>query len=368
MRKFLLLLVLVGACFFSVAFSCGSNPSPTLPEPTAGGGFILETEVSYYQGSPAVPEPLVDVAMAWQSDDPGAAGDAGITSAATNDVAVASLLTARAPAKWKFTWQSSYDGPPNCVGVNTIIDVPLNALAEFICQEWIIQGSAQISTFGFSPNPVYINSTLPSSGTVLGSGFSSSYGMPLVQYYNLDGTLVAEENATSVASNGDSIQISGFDISQLPVGTYAAFVSNAASGGAYTYLGAGDVRVANGGVDLSGVEQSKPNCLKPARSGCLEWGPTIYDSGTVSITINGIVSSVPYGEYSTTWTIASALASAINSNSSINSLVLSVPDVYAVLLDIKSGSGYSLSASATTNDKYDFPSGSFTTGPSGSTF
>jgi hypothetical protein len=55
--------------------------------------------------------------------------------------------------------------------------------------------------------------------------------MPLVQYYTLDGTLVGQENATSIASNGTWMQIPAFNISQLPAGTYAAFVNNAASGG-----------------------------------------------------------------------------------------------------------------------------------------
>lgn len=364
--RFLLLLLLVGV----VVISCDTTAPPTLPPPaTAGGGFIIESLAAYFQGSPAITTPDVQIGAAWQSDQFGAEGNAAPFTVFTNDLGLASELSARAPAIWKFTWLSSAAAPEGCDGLSTTFGVPLDAIAEVICHVYAIPDtvSAAVSGFALSPDPVYI-SAAPASGTVQGQGITATYGMPLVQYYSLDGTLVAQENAISVASNGTSMQISGFSISQLPVGTYAAFVSNAASGGGYAYLGNGAVQVANGGVNIDGIEQSKQNCLKPARSGCLEWGPTIYDSGTVSITINGVTSSVSYGEYSTTWTLAVALANAINSNNSINSLVHAVPDAYAVLLDIQSGSGYSLSATATSNDTLDFPNGSFSPVASSSVF
>lgn len=361
--RLLLLLFLVGA----FAISCDEGtPSPTLPPPTSGGGFVLATFINVNNSGP-IAEGFVSLSGVWQADAFGAAGSANSFNVTTNTLGLVSADGARAPAEWLITWLSSQFAPAECNGFSQTGIIQLSAEENVTCI--IIDNGASLAvaaaSFSLSPNPVYINAA-PSSGTVAGSGFSSTYGMPLVQYYNLDGTLMGQENATSV--NGTSVQISAFDISQLPAGTYAAFVSNAASGGGYTYLGNGVIQVANGGVDFAGVEQHIQTCLKPARSGCLEWGPTVYDSGTVSITINGVKSSVSYGENSTTWTIAVALANAINSNNSINSLVHSVPWVYAVLLDIQSGSGYSLSATATTNDPSDFPNGSFTTAQSGATF
>lgn len=360
--RFLLLLLLTG--IFVV--SCDTGTSPTLPPATAGGGFIVSTSVNV-DGEGPISEGFVGVAGAWQADLAGAAGIASPFNVTTDELGLVSVDGARAPAEWKLTWESSSFGPEGCDGHFLTLSIPLGEEAELICiiNTEVASVSAATPSFSLTPNPVYL-SAAPPSGTVQGSGFSSTYGMPLVQYYNLDGTLMGQENATSV--NGTSIQISGFDMSQLPVGTYAAFVSNATSGGGYTYLGNGVVQVANGGVDLTGFEQHVTPCLKPARSGCLEWGSPVYDSGTVSITVNGVKSSVSYGQNSTTWSIAVALANAINANNSINSLVHSVPWVYAVLLNIQSGSGYSLSATATTNDPQDFPNGSFGTIPSGSTF
>ncbi|MHB8486277.1 MAG: RHS repeat-associated core domain-containing protein [Candidatus Acidiferrales bacterium] len=97
---------------------------------------------------------------------------------------------------------------------------------------------------------------------------------------------------------------------------------------------------------------------------CLQ---TVYDSGTVNITVNGVEIGVGYGRGSTAASIASALAGAINGDSS-----------YAVTATASSGtvnltskatgtaSNYSLSASY-TYDSTDFSAPSFTPSPSGST-
>ncbi len=362
--KLLLFLLLVGA----VVFSCDDDTSPTLPPATPGGGFIVATYTNVDNEGP-IAETAVAVAGNWQEDLPGAAGDATPFNVTTNSLGLAAVQSARAPAEWTFTWISSEYAPAECNGVTATNDIPLNSTQAFTCLILTGSESASIvpSSFSLSPNPVYISSA-PSSGTVFGSGISSTYGMPLVQYYTLDGTLVAQENATSVSSDGTSMQISGFSITQLPVGTYAAFVSNAASGGGYTYLGTGAVELADGGVDIVGDEQSTQKCVREVDGGdCLEW-ETIYDEGTVSVTVNGVVSSVTYDETSTPYTLAVALASAINSNASVNSLVYALAAGTSVLTNSQSGAQYSLSATAASRDTTFFPYGSFTPEASSSIF
>ena len=115
--------------------------------------------------------------------------------------------------------------------------------------------------FGFSPSPTFTDVT---SGTITanGAGFSSANGMPLFQYLDNTGKLVAQESATSVAADGSSA--SGpipSNIGSVTPGTYIGRVSNAASGGSYTYLNSGMVLVANGGVTIGGSEQSKQVCV-----------------------------------------------------------------------------------------------------------
>ena len=109
----------------------------------------------------------------------------------------------------------------------------------------------------FSPTPSFTNITAGSI-TANGTGFSSTYGMPLFQYFDTNGTLIAQTNATSVATGGTSA--TGpvpSNIGSVPPGVYLARISNAASGGSYSYLNTGSVTVANGGVAISGQERQK---------------------------------------------------------------------------------------------------------------
>jgi hypothetical protein len=259
--------------------------------------------------------------------------------------------------------------PVSCGDFAVLVDIPVLGQADLTCDvdEDGDGATAGISSFALYPAVAYVSSST-ASATVVGEGLTSTYGMPLVQYYTLDGTLVAQENATSVASNGASMQIPGFSTTQLPVGTYDAIVSNAASGGGYTYLGSGTTTLADGGVEIGGDEQSVQTCEKPAKSGCLEWGPTVYDEGTVSITVNGVVCSVSYGAGSTPTTLAIALTNAINSNSSINSLVYSTAAGPFVLINSSTGAQYSLSAAAQSSDPTQFPDGSFIVDASSSVY
>jgi hypothetical protein len=219
-----------------------------------------------------------------------------------------------------------------------------------------------------SPYPIYISSP-PSSATITGSGLSTTYGMPRVQYYTMDGTFIAQEQATSVASGGTSMQISGFNISQLPVGIYAGFVSNAGPNSSWTLLGTGSVLVANGSVTITGSEKSKSNCTAP--QGAPSNGqspqvtcPLLYDTGEVSVTVNGFTAIVSYGQGSTTYTITNALASSFNGSS--NSPVIAYPQRNMVIFQKKTTSTYSLSATSWTDDPGDFTGPSFHPTVSGS--
>lgn len=115
-----------------------------------------------------------------------------------------------------------------------------------------------------------------------------------------------------------------------------------------------------GSVGISGQEQyieiCEPNCHYT------------YDSGTVKITVNGHTDSTSYGEYSTPSTIASALATAINNDSSAPETALaSGSGISLTSKATGSGTNYSLSASSTYNSHL-FSSPSFTGYPSGPDF
>jgi RHS repeat-associated protein len=118
-----------------------------------------------------------------------------------------------------------------------------------------------------------------------------------------------------------------------------------------------------GSVTISGSERSfLSDCPNPPCQ-------TIYDTGTVSVTVGSVTKTVNYQHGSTSSTIATALRSAINTDS--NSPATAGGTGATITLTSKASgaiTNYSLSASAATTDENDFPpppAASFTATPSG---
>jgi RHS repeat-associated protein len=166
--------------------------------------------------------------------------------------------------------------------------------------------------------------------------------------------------------------------------TIAGSLNSVTSGGAAATAGSGSISlsgsekstvtspgtVATGSVTISGAEQSAqvnddPRC---AQKPCPR---TVFDSGTVSVTINGFTASASYGKGSTDSSVATALASALGASGS--PVTASASGAVVTLTSIATGTAadYSLSAtSATTEiDSFgvsSFSSASFTPSVSGS--
>lgn len=83
-----------------------------------------------------------------------------------------------------------------------------------------------------SPASVYLPSP-PTSGTINGSSFATTYGMPRVEYFDNYGYLVGSVNASSVASGGTSLQANLPDLSDAYSGTYQIKVANKTYDGFY---------------------------------------------------------------------------------------------------------------------------------------
>src|SRR5207302_1228585 len=119
-----------------------------------------------------------------------------------------------------------------------------------------------------------------------------------------------------------------------------------------------------GTVTITGAEQS--TYYYPCGvSSC----PTLlYDSGTVSVTVNGVTASAGYGQGDTSSSVASYLASAINSNASIPVTATIGGSVITLTAKVAGAStNYPLSATASSSYPQYFPSASFRPSPSGST-
>lgn len=105
---------------------------------------------------------------------------------------------------------------------------------------------------------------------------------------------------------------------------------------------------------------------------------SVYDTGTVSLTVNGFRASASYNQGSTAGEIASALANVFNTNANSpvtattsNTNACSTPsDNCTMILTTKitgAGANYPVSTSALSNDPSHFPTPSFSTSPQGAT-
>lgn len=89
-------------------------------------------------------------------------------------------------------------------------------------------------TLSASPSSVYLP-TPPSTITITGQLFDSTYAMPRVEYF-ADGYMVGSVTATSVSGDGTSLVAPVPDLSGVYSGTYYVRVSNMTSQGYYLHI------------------------------------------------------------------------------------------------------------------------------------
>ncbi len=121
-------------------------------------------------------------------------------------------------------------------------------------------------------------------------------------------------------------------------------------------------------ITYDSADFSSPSFSASPSSGNLTGGQapqTIYDSGTVTVTVNGHPDSAPYQQGSTTSTIASGVATAINNDGSAYVTASASGSTLTVTAkQTGSGTNYPFSVSI-TYDSTDFTSPSFSASPSG---
>jgi hypothetical protein len=90
-------------------------------------------------------------------------------------------------------------------------------------------------TLSASPSSIYLPEP-PSTVTITGQSFDPTYGMPRVEYFHSDGYLVGSVLATSVSSDGTSLQAYTPDLSSAYSGTYQVRVTNKTYQGYYAHV------------------------------------------------------------------------------------------------------------------------------------
>jgi hypothetical protein len=214
----------------------GCKSGPTLPPATPGGGFIIQT--IYSVGLIPAPAGNVTIGAAWVNDLAGATGNPSPFTVITNPEGLGSAAGERAPATWSFTWVAGGPDPACSSAQNNPFEwnVAVNEVVGITCYYVSTASLEEGDVMTFSPVTLFLNK-LPASVTGTASGVSSQYGMPVLQYFDLSGTLIAQASASSVTSTSVTVQTP--NLSQVPSGTYGGLIQNVESGGALRPIGGG---------------------------------------------------------------------------------------------------------------------------------
>jgi hypothetical protein len=331
-------LIILG--FFSLLVLTGCPPqSPTLPPATSGGGWILETGFVAYGTNFVIPAPLTTVSGSWLSEPSGATGDPSSFQVSTNADAIVALNDARAPATWTLTWVRSFSFPA-CAGQSTA-QVTLHSIELFYC---LATGGAvgELPPFSFWPDPIN-PANLPASIMIQGSGFTSTYGMPVLQYFDMSGNLIDQRAVDSVSADGTTLTATPPNFSELATGTYAGVINNIAADGSYQYAGTVAVNVPlpfYRPTTYSDMAATDPNDGWGATS--TPAGPTsgVYSSSVYTAAVNamdqfdydqgGVLSDITSLQGQCTW-------SGFPSHTDANNLTLYIP--YSTSTDGPAGNG-----------------------------
>jgi hypothetical protein len=243
-NKILLLLPLP---ILALLLGCPSSGPPPTTNPIS---FFVHTEFFPLVG-PLQTVPGVTTNWSNPRDVVGGntpAGDTSPFSVTTNDIGLATVENKRVPAVWFVVWASgNVPGTPpgECVGDANDFPVNPQRATEVICFEIPTSGTSTTAgnAFTFSPQPLYTDGSAGNSATISGQGFRSQYGMPLVRYYDMSGTLLNQANVTSMASDGTWVTAPIPDLTQIVAGSYVGILYNANANGGYDFIGTTSVNV-----------------------------------------------------------------------------------------------------------------------------
>lgn len=195
--------------------------SACVPGPPKPGFRIKTTRTTIVAGSP-LPQTISATGIAVSGTVQSVQccvqirGTIGAFSGVTNSDAYYDVGGGKTPA----TWRLGEDNGP-CAG---------QRINQFILNEGSTIGldcrDIPITFFNFLPSMIQRDYP-PESITIDGTGISSQGGMPTVEYYDLNGTLVAQNTASEVVSGGNSLTAPAPDVSLFGSGAYIALVRNA---------------------------------------------------------------------------------------------------------------------------------------------
>jgi RHS repeat-associated protein len=225
-------------------------------------------------------------------------------------------------------------------------------------------GSQQVRTFSYDPLNRRTSETSPESGTVNFVYDSDPSGACATSN---PGDLVRRVDAAGVST------CYSYDARRRMTSAVSSGIGVVTVSGSEQNIQAPVPSPGMGSVTITGSERSKiistRYCAAFDNHGrCVDWEfdtSTVYDSGTVTITVNGHSNSVTYSSGSSSASVANGLASVINADANAFINASASNDVLSMTArQTGTGSNYSWSISSSSSDSVDFgAAGSFTGSP-----
>jgi hypothetical protein len=218
MKKYNYLLTIAALILGALASGCTGPPNP---------GFRVETTIRQVgpMGLPVtVPHSGVGLRGSFLAADGATTGNVMNFIGNSGAGAQYDVKGGRAPGVWALGETS---GP--CGGQTIQESVSPGGRAGLLCDQF-----APLFRFNASPSSIDADAP-PSTVEVTGSGLSTAYGMPHIDYYDWNGTLVGSQQASQVSADGTWMTGPPPDLSGVFSGGYVLKVYNADG----TYLGDG---------------------------------------------------------------------------------------------------------------------------------
>ncbi len=157
----------------------------------------------------------------------------------TDDRGRAGCTFGRAPAIWEFVYFGDRSGLNLCANQRFPVFAALLTTYDIVCVN-------EIGIF-FTASPDTMDVQAPPSVTVYGQGISTAYGMPVIEYWDYSGTVVAQATAAEVAPDGTWIRANtpSIDPNSTWGGAYTVGINNVLPDGTYTTIGYAALSVTN---------------------------------------------------------------------------------------------------------------------------
>lgn len=212
--------LLIGVLLFLATTASDCNPPPE--------GFKIRTQLGIFLGGfpTIIPHRNVAIFGVMVAEFPGSTGMSGTRTqlpsfANSGDEGLYPVPDGRVPANWRI---GEFSGP--CTNKEMVFNIGKGATLPVLCDTTcaFIPCLAQPR---FLAVPDYIEpSNPPSTITITGHDIDSTYGMPYIKYYDPNGTLVAQLQASEVAPDGSWLSGPTPDLSGVSSNSYWVVISN----------------------------------------------------------------------------------------------------------------------------------------------